>query len=145
MTSKSFSSGGQIPVEYTCDGKNVSPQLTWSSPPEGTKALVVIADDMDASGGFTHWIVLNLPPDTLSLAEGIDPATLGARVGQNDFKNIRYNGPCPPHGDMHRYQYRVFAADYVLPLGDGAARAQIDAALAGHLLGAGSFAASFAH
>ena len=146
VTSKSVPSDLQIPVDYTCDGKDLSPQLTWSAPPQGTKALVLVVDDPDASSGnFTHWLVINLPPETLALPEGADPTTLGAKIGVNDFKNIRYSGPCPPHGDMHRYQYRVYASDEVLPLAEGATRAQVDAALSGHLLGAGSFAAFFSH
>ena len=146
VTSKSVPSDLQIPVDFGCDGKDVSPQLTWSAPPEGTKALVILVEDPDASSGsFTHWLVINLPPDTLTLAEGADPAALGAKIGLNDFKNVRYNGPCPPHGDMHKYQYRVYASDRLLPLGEGATRADVDAAMSGHLVGAGSFGAYFSH
>jgi Raf kinase inhibitor-like YbhB/YbcL family protein len=155
VTSKSFPSDLQIPVDYSCDGKDVSPQLTWSAPPQGTKALVVMVDDPDASSGsFTHWILLNLPPEMLSLAEAVDPASIetarqgspsGAKVGQNDFRNVRYNGPCPPRGDLHRYRFWIYAADQVLPLNEGATRADLDAALSGHLLGAGMLKATFAH
>ena len=145
VTSKSFPSDHQIPVEYTCDGKNVSPQLTWSSPPEGTKALVVILDDLDATGGFTHWVALNLPADALSLAEGADIAALGGRVGLNDQHNVQYDGPCPPRGAFPRYRFRVFASDRVLPLDEGATRAAVEGALAGHVLGVGSLVANFSH
>ncbi|HEY2509301.1 MAG TPA: YbhB/YbcL family Raf kinase inhibitor-like protein [Polyangiaceae bacterium] len=145
VTSKSFPSDLQIPVEYTCDGKNVSPQLTWSAPPDGTKALVVIADDLDASGGFTHWVALDLPPDALSLPEGADIAALGGRVGLNDQHNVQYDGPCPPRGSYHRYRFRVFASDRVLPLDEGATRSAVEGALAGHVLGVGSLVANFSH
>ena len=94
---------------------------------------------------FTHWIVINLPADTLSLAAGVDPTTLGAKIGQNDFHNVRYNGPCPPRGDLHRYRFRVYAADYVLPLNEGATRANLAVALSGHVLGVGALTATFAH
>ena len=146
VTSKSLPGDLQIPVEYSCDGKDIPPQLTWSAPPEGTKSIAVVVDDQDASSGtFTHWIVMNLPPETLSLAEGTDPTTLGARIGQNDFRSIRYNGPCPPRGEMHRYRFWVYAVDSVLPLNEGTTRSDLDAALAGHLLGAGALKAAFAH
>jgi Raf kinase inhibitor-like YbhB/YbcL family protein len=146
VTSKSVPGDLQIPVDYTCDGKDVSPELTWSAPPQGTKAIVVLLDDPDASSGsFTHWIVIDLPPDALSLAAGVDPATLGAKIGQNDFHNVRYNGPCPPRGDLHRYRFRVYAADYVLPLNEGATRADLALALNGHVLGVGALTATFAH
>jgi Raf kinase inhibitor-like YbhB/YbcL family protein len=146
VTSKSVPSDKQIPVDYTCDGKDVPPQLTWSAPPQATKAIVVLLDDPDApSRNFTHWIVIDLPPDTLSLAEGADPVSLGAKIGQNDFHNVRYNGPCPPRGDQHRYRFKVLAADYALPLNEGATRSELDAALSGHLLGIGTLTATFAH
>jgi Raf kinase inhibitor-like YbhB/YbcL family protein len=146
VTSKSFVTGAEIPIDYTCDGKDLSPQLTWSAPPEKTKGLVIIVDDPDApSGTFTHWIAFNLPPDMLSIAEGVDAATVGGRVGANDFHNVRYNGPCPPKGEQHRYQFILYATDAPLPLNEGASRADVDAALAGHVLGSGALVALFSH
>jgi Raf kinase inhibitor-like YbhB/YbcL family protein len=147
VTSKSFASGAEIPVDYTCDGKEVSPQVTWSAPPAGTKALAVVLDDPDAPGGtFTHWIVLNLPAETVSLAEAVDPTTLGAKIGQNDFHSVMYRGPCPPRGDgMHRYQFRVFALDAPLKLEEGATRAQTDEAMSAHVLGYGVLSCGFGH
>jgi Raf kinase inhibitor-like YbhB/YbcL family protein len=150
VTSKSFPSGGQIPIDYTCDGKNVSPQLTWSAPPAGTKSIVVMLDDPDAPGGtLTHWIVFDLPADTLTLPEGADAAALGplgAKVGQNDSHNVDYSGPCPPRGDgMHRVQFHVFALDAPLPFEEGISRGQLDAAMSKHVLGHGALTARFAH
>jgi Raf kinase inhibitor-like YbhB/YbcL family protein len=143
VTSKSIPSDLQVPVEYTCDGKNVSPQLTWSAPPEGTKSLAIVVDDIDTSGDYTHFIAINLPPETLSLREGADLGEIGARIGQNDGKSVRYDGPCPPRGVIHRYRFRVLAVDQVLPLGEGATRAALDRALVGHLLGEGALVAVF--
>jgi Raf kinase inhibitor-like YbhB/YbcL family protein len=146
VTSKSFPPNGHIPVDYTCDGKDISPQLTWSSPPPATKSLVVVVDDPDApSGVFTHWVTFNLPADSLQLAEALDPATLGARVGLNDFGNTRYAGPCPPKGQMHRYRYEVIALDAPLNAPEGATRAQIDGAMNGHVVGDGVLYGVFSH
>src|SRR5262245_12290213 len=147
VTSKAFAPGGQIPVDYTCDGKNISPPLVWSAPPQGTKALAIILDDPDAPGGlFTHWIVFNLPGDALNIAEAVDPTTLGAKLGANDFHNVSYGGPCPPKGDgMHRYQFTVYALDAPLAKNEGANRSEIDAALAGHVLGLGTLVGGFGH
>ena len=146
VTSKSLPGDLQIPVDYTCDGKDLSPQLTWSAPPEGTKSIVIVLDDPDASGGtFTHWLAINLPADSLSLAEGADVTALGAKIGQNDFRSVKYSGPCPPRGDLHRYRFWVYAVDSVVPLNEGATRKDLDAALSGHLLGAGALKATFAH
>ena len=144
VTSKSFANRSTIPVEYTCDGADKSPQLTWSAPPEGTKSLAIVVEDPDMpSGAFVHWLAFNLAPETTSIAEGVDPATLGARVGINDLKNVRYAGPCPPHHELHRYVFRVFAVDTVLDLNDGADRAALYAAMMRHVLAEGFFVASF--
>jgi Raf kinase inhibitor-like YbhB/YbcL family protein len=144
VTSKSFASRATIPVENTCDGADKSPQLTWSAPPEGTKSLAVVVEDPDMpSGAFVHWVVFNLAPETTSIAEGVDPSSLGARVGINDFKNVRYAGPCPPHHELHRYVFRVFALDIVLGLNDGADRAALYATITRHVLAEGFSVATF--
>ncbi len=146
VTSKSFSPNGPIPIDYTCDGKDAAPQLTWSSPPENTKALAIVMDDPDApSGTFTHWIVYNLPPDATSIGEGVDPATAGAKVGMNDFEAVRYGGPCPPKQQIHRYRFHLYALDAPVELRDGANRGQIDVAMNGHVLGDGTLYGTFSH
>ena len=146
LTSKSFPTNGTIPVDYTCDGKDSSPQLTWSSPPQGTKAFVVVLEDLDApSGGFTHWLLWNIQPDVLALPEALDAAKLGAKLGMNDLKSVRYAGPCPPHGEMHRYVFHVYATNEMLDLSEGANREAVDTALSGKVLGDGTLTATFGH
>ena len=144
VTSKSFAAKGPIPIDSSCDGSDRSPQLTWSAPPEGTKSFAIVVEDPDApSGAFTHWLVFNLPAETSALAEGIDPTTLGARIGVNDFKNIRYGGPCPPRRELHRYVFRVFALDTVVATPDGASKDALYAAMNGHVLGEGYAVGTF--
>ena len=146
VTSDAFRANGTIPVEYTCDGKEIMPSLTWSAPPPNTKALVVIIDDPDAPGGtFTHFVAWDLPADLRSIKEGTDVSTLGAKIGANDGKSLGYKGPCPPQGEEHRYDFRVLATDRPLGLRDGASRADVDNALVGHLLGEGTLSALFGH
>ena len=147
VTSKSFPAGGQIPIDYTCDGKNVSPQLTWSAPPAGTKSIAIVLDDPDMAGGtVTSWILFDLAPDTLTLPEAVDAAAIGAKLGQSDSHNVSYAGPCPPRGDgMHRAQFHVFALSARLPFEEGMSRAQLDGALVGHVLGHGALTVGFAH
>jgi Raf kinase inhibitor-like YbhB/YbcL family protein len=146
VTSKSFPSNGPIPIDYTCDGKDISPQITWSSPPEGTKSLSLVVDDPDASSGtFTHWLVYNLPAETTSLAEGVDPSTQGAKIGLNDFDQVRYGGPCPPKMQIHRYRFHLYALNASLDLPDGANRARVDTAMNGHVLGEGTLYGQFSH
>jgi hypothetical protein len=137
VTSRSFGSGGTIPIDYTCDGKDASPQLTWSAPPEGTKSLALLLEDSDASSR-TYWLAFNLPPETTQLAEGADVGTVGGKMGANDSPDVRYSGPCPPHGELHRYVFHVYAVDRVLPVPEGSRRAAFDVALSGHLIGEGT-------
>jgi Raf kinase inhibitor-like YbhB/YbcL family protein len=146
VTSKSFASNGPIPIDYTCDGKEVSPQVTWSSPPDGTKSLALVVEDPDAaSGSFTHWLLYNIGPDALSLAEGVDPTTVGAKIGLNDFEGVRYSGPCPPKMQIHRYRFHLYSLNATLELKDGADRGQLDAAMNGHVLGEGTLYGVFSH
>lgn len=148
VTSRSFSEGGRIPVDHTCDGDDVMPELVFSAPPEGTKSLVVYVEDPDTSNApFTHMIAFNLSPAVTKLPAGADLAAAGeaARFGLNDFGAARYRGPCPAKGEARRYRYRVVALDTVLKLEEGATRTQVDAGVDGHILGEGAMVGQFAH
>jgi Raf kinase inhibitor-like YbhB/YbcL family protein len=146
VTSKSFPSSAAIPVDYTCDGADRSPQLTWSAPPAGTKSFAIVTDDPDAPGGdFTHWIVFNLHPDVLVLGEASDPGDLGGVLGLNSFNRLGYSGPCPPRMELHHYFFRVFALDAPLDAKVGANREAIDAAMSGHVLAEGALMGIFSH
>lgn len=138
--STAFTEGGMIPKQYTCDGADMSPSLSWSRMPEGTKSIAVIADDPDAPGGmWVHWVVYNLPPDLTGLPENVPPQkTLanGGIQGQTDFRRIGYGGPCPPSG-THRYFFKVYALDAVLDLAPGAIKKRLLNAMEGHILAEG--------
>ena len=139
VTSRSFASNATIPVDASCDGGERSPQLTWSAPPDGTKSLAVVLDDPDAPGGtYTHWLVFDIPPDTSSLAEGVDLSTVpGARTGMNDAQNVRYGGPCPPRREIHRYVFHVYALDVLIEAPEGVTKAALYAKMNGHVVGMG--------
>jgi Raf kinase inhibitor-like YbhB/YbcL family protein len=146
VSSSAFPASGEIPVDFTCDGANRSPQLAWSAPPRGTQSFVVIVDDPDApSGTFTQWIVYNLGAETRSLPEAVDPATLGGASGLNDFKRPEYGGPCPPRLEIHHYNFRVFALNAPLTLPPEPDRDAIDAAMSGHVLAVGTLVGGFSH
>jgi Raf kinase inhibitor-like YbhB/YbcL family protein len=146
VTSRSFASGGAIPVDLTCDGANRSPQLTWSAPPAGTKSFAVVAHDPDAqSGDFTHWVLFNVPGDALNLAEAVDTGALGATNGSNDFKQTGYGGPCPPKYEIHHYVFELYAVDTKIGVPAGASREAVETALSGHVLGEGSLVGTFSH
>lgn len=139
VTSKSFSSGTAMPIDCTCDGKNTSPDVTWSSPPDGTQSIAVIFDDLESStGAGTRWLVIDVRPDARSLGAGADPAIVGGTLGLNDHHEASYWGPCPPHHEGHHYALRVIALDRPLALREDADREHVNAAMNGHVLGSGA-------
>lgn len=140
ISSPAFSEGGSIPHRYTCDGKDLSPPLSWSGVPAGAKSLALICDDPDApSGDWVHWVVFDLPSSSAGLPEGVLPREQiagGGRQGKNDFRKTGYGGPCPP-GGTHRYVFTLYALDRELGLGTGTTKAQLSAAMKGHVLAEG--------
>jgi Raf kinase inhibitor-like YbhB/YbcL family protein len=136
LTSSGFKQGDSIPSKYTCDGEDVSPQLSWGTALDGTKTIALIVDDPDAPRGiFTHWVLFNLPANKTGLPEGlpkIDRLDGGGIQGKNDFGKIGYNGPCPPK--RHTYRFIVYALDVELNLKPGAARQEVLKAIEGHVL-----------
>lgn len=148
VTSPSFAEGARIPVDHTCDGKDLIPELVLSSPPENTKSLVLIVEDPDAPNGtFTHMVAFNVSPDLRKLPGGPELTGAGdaARFGLNDFQVAHYSGPCPPKGEAHRYRFRVVALDTVLNLPEGAPIAQVEEAIDGHIIGEGTLTGHFGH
>jgi hypothetical protein len=135
LSSGAFQSGADIPARFTCDGADLSPALSWTDPPAGTKSFALVVDDPDAPRGtWTHWMLWNLPATARALPEGVAKAATGpegSRQGQSDFRRPGYGGPCPPPGPAHRYFFRLIALDGELNLGPGADRAAFDRALTG--------------
>lgn len=141
LTSSSFPPGGNIPVEYTCEGGDRSPPLAWSGAPAGTKSLVLIVDDPDAPDPaaprmtWVHWVLYNLPPGASGLKEAVGHAELpaGTREGVSDFQRTGYGGPCPPIG-RHRYFHKLYALDTVLPDLGKPRKADLEQAMKGHVI-----------
>jgi hypothetical protein len=138
LTSTAFTEGAAIPTKYTCDAKNVSPPLKWSSVPAGARSLALIVDDPDAPvGTWVHWVLYDLPPTTSELAEDMPKSQYianGAKQGLNDFRHLGYGGPCPPHGKPHRYFFKLYALDVLLDLKPGLTKKDIEQALEKHIL-----------
>lgn len=109
VTSPSFAEGDTVPVEFTCDGSNVSPPLEWDGVPEGAAELHLLLEDPDAPGGtFTHWNVTGISPGAEAVSQGAVPE--GGTEQPNDLGDGPYGGPCPPPGDEpHRYMFTVRA------------------------------------
>ena len=138
ITTSAFSSGGTIPKNYTCDGPDLSPPLSWKDAPAGTQTFALIADDPDApSGTWVHWVIYNLPSSAKELREGVQKAEKlpdGTAQGRNDFRKVGYGGPCPPPGKPHRYFFKLYALDAKLTLKSGATKSDLESAIKGHIL-----------
>lgn len=138
ITSSSFPDGAAIPKKFTCDGENISPQLSWTTVPNGTKSLALITEDPDAPAGtWTHWVLFDLPGDARQLPEGVAPSNElpdGAKQGKNDFGKIGYGGPCPPPGKAHRYFFKLYALSSDPEVQAGASKQHLLHAMEGYIL-----------
>jgi len=141
VESSAFEEDQAIPRQYTCDGADLSPPVSWSASPEATQSFVLILDDPDAPAGtWDHWILFNIPATTRSLPEAVpaDENVEGIGVhGSNSWRNLGYGGPCPPSGPAHSYSFRVYALDSILDLEAGARKRDVEQAMIGHVLATG--------
>ncbi len=122
LTSSAFKDGERIPARHTCEGEDVSPELIWTSAPEGTKGFALICHDPDApliqpgNYGYVHWVLYNIPETASGLPESTDEFTNGV----TDFGDQKYGGPAPPPGHgTHRYFFTLFALGSELSLDAG--------------------------
>ena len=141
LRSSHFTDLGQMPSTYTCEGQDVSPQLSWSNVPADTKSLALIVDDPDAPDPaapkmmWVHWVLYDLPPTATRLPEGVtkDALPKGTREGLNDWKRTGYEGPCPPIG-RHRYFFKLYALGTLLPDLGTPTKATLEKVMEGHVL-----------
>lgn len=138
VKSSAFEAHAAIPTKYTGEGPDVSPELSWSGAPDGTKAFAVICHDPDAplvkggDYGYVHWVLYNLPASTTSLAEGTTEGTSGS----NDFGKTGYGGPMPPEGHgVHHYYFWVLALGEDAKLEEGLSLTQLLDKVEPYLLG----------
>ncbi len=138
IKSRSFENEGVIPSVFTCDGEDISPDLEWSQPPEGTKSFAIICDDPDApSKVWVHWVFYNIPSDVRSLPKGVALGEVlkdGSRQGHTDSNTDGYSGPCPPHGKPHRYFFKIYALDSSLEIEGQVTKDKLLKAMEGHIL-----------
>ena len=134
LTSNAFQNNAFISQQYTCDGSDVSPPLQWHDTPADTKSFVLIVDDPDAPHGtWDHWILFNIPSNTNQLSENISQLPAGTKVGKNSWGKTGYGGPCPP-SNIHRYFFKLYALDTILPLKNGVSKQEIILAMKNHIL-----------
>jgi Raf kinase inhibitor-like YbhB/YbcL family protein len=150
LSSTAFASEETIPPAYACHGADVSPALEWTEPPAGTQSFALIMDDPDAVQvvGFVwdHWLLFNLPAETRKLPGEIPPdgeLPDGSRHGMNSFPRLGYDGPCPPGGRTHRYIFTLYALDTLLDLDVGVKKADLLAAMEGHILAEAIYAGNY--
>ncbi len=142
LQSADFEHQGEIPKMFTCDGNDTSPELNWSGLPQHSKSLVLIVDDPDAPDPakpkmtWVHWLLYNIPPTVTKLPRAVAVKDLptGTQQGKNDWKRTGYGGPCPPIG-RHRYFHKLYALDIELPDLHQPSKAQLEKAMAGHIIG----------
>ena len=134
VDSPTLKAGAMMPRDYTPDGRNVSPPLTWTNVPTGTREFAVVCEDFDAGNPppFVHWVIYKIPGSAKGLPENIPidtsvpmPAEMaGAIQGLNGFKRAMYRGPAPPPGKPHGYHFVVYALDASLDLKPNLTRAR---------------------
>lgn len=152
ISSSAFTHEGPIPGRYTCDGEDLSPALSWSGAPEGTRSFALIVQDPDAPDPaaprmtYVHWVLYDIPSAASGLAEDTATAGLpaGTRTGTNDWGKKEWGGPCPPIG-RHRYYFRLFALDTTLGDLGAATRDELERAMEGHILGSAELMGTYQH
>jgi len=143
LHSTAFKNGEFIPSKYSCEGSNVSPQLSWTGDTNGIKSFAIILSDPDAPGGdFVHWVIYNIPGNFKELHEDVTPSRNipdEVMIGTNSFGHVGYGGPCPPPGKPHRYIFNIYGLDTILHhhLETGATKSELLKAMKGHILAEG--------
>lgn len=153
VESPRMKTGEPMAKDFTPDGRNVSPPLTWGNAPAGTKAFAVVCADFGAGlpPPWVHWVIYNIPGTAKGLPENvpIDPATpmppeiAGATQGFNGWKRAIYRGPAPPVGTTHIYYFTVYALDTDLKLKPNLTRAELLDAMKGHVIGQGEIVPTY--
>jgi Raf kinase inhibitor-like YbhB/YbcL family protein len=134
IQSSAFVAEGLIPQKFTCDGQDISPELSWDDIPSNTAAFVLIVDDPDAPMGiWDHWILYNIPAQVSTLPEGVKTLPEGTLEGLNSWSKRGYGGPCPPD-KMHRYYFKLYALNAPLNLSPGASKKAVEDAMTPHIL-----------
>jgi hypothetical protein len=152
VSSPVLKAGESIPRDYTADGRNMSPPLSWSEVPAGTKSIALVCEDPDAGNPppFVHWVIYNIPANARAMPENVPfepnapmPAAIsGAVQGISGFRRPIYRGPAPPPGKVHHYHFIIYALD-ISGLQGGLTRADLLEAIKDHVLAQGELIATY--
>ncbi len=144
LFSPDFTLSVHIPSTYTCQGRNINPNLRIFNPPANTKSFALIVEDPDAATDpagngevYDHWVLFNIPPDTTLIEEGIVPP--GCIQGKNSAGENAYTGPCPPNG-AHLYRFTLYALDTLFSDNPNVSKKDLLAAMQGHIIEQSSIA-----
>jgi Raf kinase inhibitor-like YbhB/YbcL family protein len=143
LISSAFANEERIPADYTCEGRDVSPPLSWDDVPNGASELALTCEDPDAPRGtFVHWVIWGIDPTLNGLEEGAVPA--GAHLGRNDFGRAAYGGPCPPPGHgTHHYNFTLYALSAAVDLNEGSSLNDLRRAVEGNVLAEASLVGTY--
>ena len=156
LTSATFKDGGLMPQRVSnkpppnpnCVGDNVSPQLSWSNAPQGTKSYAITIVDPEGYGGVgvVHWVAYGISLNVTSFAEGEVSKLSSKFIGGKSTEGVGYySGPCTPPGAPHHYVFRVIATDLdPKELPPGLTLEELQSKLAGHAKGAAGLVGLFA-
>ena len=122
LTSTTFKDGQLMPRKVAnsnpanpnCVGENVSPQLSWTGVPEGTRSFAILMEDPEGRGGagVHHWVAYGIPATVTSFAEGEVSKASDKYVGGRSTQGVpNYSGPCTPPGSPHHYTFILVATD----------------------------------
>jgi len=148
VSAPAFEGGSTIPVKYTCDGEDISPELNWKRAYSSrTKSFAVVVFGLDVVSGLSyHWLVYNIPPEINRFPEGIsgqELTAMGATQLKNSFGKTGYSGPCPPEDSKHHYLFRVYRIDRILDLPVDATISQLLEAIEDHGTALGSTSGTY--
>ncbi|MFB6121384.1 MAG: YbhB/YbcL family Raf kinase inhibitor-like protein, partial [Halobacteriaceae archaeon] len=145
LTSPAFDDGEPIPERHGYTEADVNPPLSIDGVPDDAESLALVVDDPDAREPagkvWDHWVVWNMDPDTTEMPE--DWAAASAVEGENDYGERGYGGPNPPDRE-HTYRFRLYALDTELDLPPGASKADLEDAMAGHVVAEASLTGTYA-
>jgi Raf kinase inhibitor-like YbhB/YbcL family protein len=137
ITSSVFKDQAELPVEYTCHGKNIHPPLEFHNVPENAKSLALVMSDPDAMqpNPWIHWVIFNMPPTTQALDQDLSAVLAQAKRGENTAKTLDYYGACPPRGHgVHHYHFMLYALDTMLDLPEGSSYDALKNAMLNHII-----------
>jgi hypothetical protein len=140
LTSSAFTEGATIPEQYECTsggGQNISPPLTWTQGPAGTRSYAIVMRDLDFMSGFIHWVIWDIPAATTMLPEAVEQVYMpsvpaGAKQAPFNGSTIGYFGPCSPNS-TNTYEFTVYAIGVAtIPgLDDQSTKQEAEAAIVG--------------